>query len=797
MSIRSLVTIVFSMFVFSFVGLAHSNNSNNAKSESSSVPSELRNKLYRIHGTVTDEDGRPAIGATVRIKNTTLGCKVGTKGEFYLKKVPYGTHVLQITSVGKEPIEQEVIVNDVLADEVHVSFSMKDKATRTGSVVVTATRTDKIYQDVPVKVSVLDAQVFENTQSPNVFEGVKFQPGLRVENMCQNCGFAEIKLNGLEGRYSQILIDSRPVFSALNGVYGLEQIPANMIERVEVVRGGGSALYGGSAVGGVVNIITKDPVDNTMNATITQSFTEAKVPDFVAQMNASVINDQQDLGLFVFGLYRDRKHWDANGDGFSEICDLTMNTFGSRLFYKPDHLSKLSLEFHAIKDDRRGGDQFDLPPHRANITESARHNTISGGITYDKFFEGTSNKISIYTSFQQTTRNTFYGAKSEMYSDEFVDAYGTTDNETYVGGVQYTHTLQWAGSHVWTMGYELTYDDILDQAPAYDRTIDQFARDHGIYIQDDWAINEDFSFLFGSRFDKHNFIDGVVVSPRANIMYKAVKDLNIRATFSTGFRSPQAFDEDLHITQVSGEALVHLNSPDLKPEYSMSFGASVDYTFEFSSIPTSISLEYFNTHLDDVFVNVTISDEDDAMIIEEKRNGGGATVHGGTVELQMLFDDEMNLKTGFTVQSSQYDESEQWNENNVLPGQSNFTKDMLRSPDWYGYFSYNYAPIHELELNLSGILTGPMLIPHYAGGIGTNGLENEYDQLEKSGSFFELNAQVTVEINHENNVKAFVGVQNILNSFQDDFDRGLGRDAAYIYGPTRPFTVFCGIKTSI
>ncbi len=796
MSIRSLVTIVFSLFLFSFVSFAHTKNSNSSNAKSA-VPAELRNKLYRIHGTVKDDKGKPVIGATVRIKNTTLGCKVDHKGEFYLKKVPYGTHTLQITCVGKEPVEQEVIVNDALADEVHVGFTMNDKALRTGSVVVTATRTDKIYQDVPVKISVMSAEVFENTQSTNIHDGIKFQPGLRVENMCQNCGFAEIKLNGLEGRYSQILIDSRPVFSALNGVYGLEQIPANMIERVEVVRGGGSALYGGSAVGGVVNIITKDPVENTMNATLTQSFTDGTTPDFVAQMNASIINDAQDLGLFVFGLYRDRTHWDANGDGFSEVPELTMNTFGSRLFYKPDHLSKFSLEFHAIKDDRRGGDQFDLPPHRANIAEAARHNTISGGITYDKFFEGTSNKISIYTSFQQTTRNTFYGAKSEMNSDYFNDAYGTTDNETYVGGVQYTHTLMLAGSHVWTMGYELTYDDILDKAPAYDRTIDQFARDHGIYIQDDWAITDEFSFLFGSRFDKHSFIEDMVISPRANIMYKAMEDLNIRATFSTGFRSPQAFDEDLHITQVSGEALVHVNAPDLKPEYSLSFGGSVDYTFELNNIPTSISVEYFNTHLDDVFVNVAISDEDAEVMIEEKRNGGGATVQGGTIELQFLFDEDMDFKTGFTVQSSKYDDPEQWNDGEVAPGQTGYTTDMLRSPDWYGYFSYNWAPLHELELNLSGILTGPMLIPHYGVYLMIDDELKEFDKLEESPSFFELNAQVTVELSHENNVKAFVGVQNILNSFQDDFDKGLKRDAGYIYGPTRPFTIFCGIKTSI
>ena len=94
-------------------------------------------------------------------------------------------------------------------------------------------------------------------------EGLSFQPGVRVEDDCQNCGFAQVRINGLDGHYSQILVDSHPIFSSLTGVYGLEQIPASMIERVEVLRGGGSALFGSSAIGGTINIITRDPLRNS------------------------------------------------------------------------------------------------------------------------------------------------------------------------------------------------------------------------------------------------------------------------------------------------------------------------------------------------------------------------------------------------------------------------------------------------------------------------------------------------------------------------------------------------------
>ena len=109
----------------------------------------------------------------------------------------------------------------------------------------------------------MDTKLFESTHATCLAQGLSFQPGVRVEDNCQNCGFTQVRINGLDGHYSQILMDSRPIFSALTGMYGLEQIPANMIERVEVVRRGGSALFGASAIGGTINIITKEPTRNS------------------------------------------------------------------------------------------------------------------------------------------------------------------------------------------------------------------------------------------------------------------------------------------------------------------------------------------------------------------------------------------------------------------------------------------------------------------------------------------------------------------------------------------------------
>ena len=140
-----------------------------------------------------------------------------------------------------------------------VHFQMEEVSFTTDEVVVSANRNEVSRKAAPVVVNVMSAKLFETVNSTDLAKSLNFQSGLRVENNCQNCGFQQVRINGLEGPYTQILVDSRPIFSALTGVYGLEQIPANMIERVEIMRGGGSALFGSSAIAGTINIITKEP----------------------------------------------------------------------------------------------------------------------------------------------------------------------------------------------------------------------------------------------------------------------------------------------------------------------------------------------------------------------------------------------------------------------------------------------------------------------------------------------------------------------------------------------------------
>ncbi|MDD5824591.1 MAG: carboxypeptidase-like regulatory domain-containing protein, partial [Prevotellaceae bacterium] len=278
-------------------------NTNNAAEENIQ---KRRNDANIVGHVIDRKTGEHLPYVTIVIKGTTIATLTDATGHYFFKDLPEGRHTMEVKFVGYRTATRDIMVKEGKTTEVN--FELEFDNISLDEVVVSANRSETKRRLAPNLVSVIGAKTFELTQSACLAEGLNFQPGVRTEDDCQNCGFAQVRINGLDGHYSQILIDSRPVFSALNGVYGLEQIPTNMIERVEVVRGGGSALYGASAIGGTINVITREPLRNSaeishtlMNITGSSSF------DNSTTANASVVTDDHKAGLFVYGQKRYRQ----------------------------------------------------------------------------------------------------------------------------------------------------------------------------------------------------------------------------------------------------------------------------------------------------------------------------------------------------------------------------------------------------------------------------------------------------------------------------------------------------------
>ena len=304
-------------------------------------------------------------------------------------------------------------------------------------VVVSASRSETLRREAPALVSVLDAGLFERANASCLAQGLSFQPGVRVEDDCQNCGFTQVRINGLDGHYSQILVDSHPVFSSLTGVYGLEQIPANMIERVEVLRGGGSALYGSSAIGGTINIITREPTRSSaqLSHTLT-SLGGSNSYDNNTMLNASIVSESGRAGISVFGQSRHRSGYDHDGDGFTELPVISSQSVGMRSFFRTGAYSRITAQYHHIDEYRRGGDLLKQPPHEAFVAEQTDHAIDGGSLSFDISSADRSNHFNAYASFQNTARKSYYGSKQDL------DAYGTTHDLTLAAGMQYVHAFR-------------------------------------------------------------------------------------------------------------------------------------------------------------------------------------------------------------------------------------------------------------------------------------------------------------------------------------------------------------------
>ena len=722
------------------------------------------------------EEGIPF--ATVMILGTNRGAVSNEEGQFEFRKLAAGKYTLRVQVMGYKTQEKTITVSAEATSVVH--FQMEEVSFTTDEVVVSANRNEVSRKAAPVVVNVMSAKLFETVNSTDLAKSLNFQSGLRVENNCQNCGFPQVRINGLEGPYSQILINSRPIISALSGVYGLEQIPVNMIERVEVVRGGGSALFGANAVGGTINIITKDPINNSFQVASTMSNMNGKSWEQYMGGNVSLVAKDNSYGIALYETYRNRNPYDADGDGFSELGKLNMNTFGMRAYYRPNYFSRINVEYHTTNEFRRGGNKFNLQPHEADITEQTKHIINSGGVSYDRYW-GEKHKMSVYGSIQHTDRNSYYGAQIDM------NAYGKTNDLTWVVGGMYVGNMDRClfAPATFTGGVEYQSNSLHDVMTGYHRDMQQDVRIAGGFVQNEWRLNR-WTMLVGARLDKHNLIDHPIFSPRVNFLYKPSDNLQARLTYSTGFRAPQAYDEDLHVTAVGGEGVQIRLADGLREERSNSFSGSVDWSFPMGHWQSNILLEGFYTDLHHVFVLEDIGEDQNGDKIKERRNGSGAKVYGVNLDAKVAHGREAQLQLGFTVQRSRYNRAEVWTSEGE---EEQTTKRMPRTPDYYGYFTFTSAPLKNFDFSLSGTYTGKMIVPHMAGYI-------EKSRMEHTPQFMDLNLKLNYTFVLKDHIKMQVngGVQNIFNSFQKDLDKGEFRDAGYFYGPTQPRTYFVGIK---
>lgn len=769
------------------------------------LSNNLFSQTIKLNGIVLS-DSKPVPFANVFVPELNIGTSANLDGKFELIIPNQTNFTVNVSAIGFKKFSKKLTSKE---KDLFLKINLEYDILALDQVVVSATRDFIKRKESPVIVSVSDKQLMQSVQAISLSEGLSFQPGLRVENNCQNCGFSQVRINGLSGPYSQILIDSRPVFSALNGVYGLDQIPSNMVERIEVVRGGGSALYGANAIAGTINIITKDPIENAFEINHHRGFLAGRTFDNSSNANVSWISKDSKKGITVFGSNRNREAFDANGDGFSEITQLLSTAVGFKAFWKTGARSRISLEYHYLDEFRRGGNLLHLKPEKTDITEQLNHYINGVHVAFEKYSKSLKHRFAIYTSTQVTKRLSYYGGggnetiSEEMSPEEKTAAelsienakkfYGNTQDLSNASGIQYSGKFLLLNKEsILTSGFENTYNEVVDEMPGYFRQIDQTVNNTGFYSQLKTNLNPKTTILAGFRYDYNNLFCNYtfenstnqtakklgVFNPRLSLMYNFKENLQLRMGYATGFRSQQAFDEDLHIETLNGSAQFVKISTSLKPEKSHAYNVSIDY----SSKRFSLTLESFFTDLRNPFINVFTGDtlpQSGASVVE-KRNSSGSIIYGLNLESKIIVNNNFDVQLGFTAQKANYKKAETIFENKNIQ-----IKQFLRTPELYGFWACNYRLKKGFKIDLNGNFTGKMMISN-----------ERLQTIILSQHFWEINSKLSYDIDLGKKIclELYTGFFNILNAYQKDFELGKKRDSAYVYGPMRPRTYYFGVR---
>ncbi len=758
----------------------------------------------------------------ITLDGTTIGTTTDATGHYQLNHLPIGSFTLRVSGIGYKPTTQTI--QTVANKTQEFKFVVEEDVLQMEEVVVSADRNKTNRKEAPVVITTVSPVLFTQTQSLNLAEGLCFTPGVRTECNCQNCGFTQLRMNGLDGPYTQILVNSRPVFSGLAGVYGLELIPANMIERLEIVRGGGSALFGGNAIAGTVNVITKESKTNSFSLDGRYGMIglghEDSNPAADAQynMNASVVSDDNKTGAYIYSMFRDRESFDENGDGYSEMVSMENTTFGFNAFHKTGTRSKLTLDGYRINEFRRGGNKEDYLPHETDITEQLEHNITSGSLAFDWFSNDNYDKLTLFMAAQQVDRDSYYGAMKDP------DAYGKTVDFSSSAGGQYIinaeHFLFAASTTV--LGVENNHNHIFDQklgsgGKPNSTLTKQSANTLGGFVQQDWKGRK-INLSMGLRVDNYQIKDldetegvehaeyqNTVFVPRFSVLYKIQPNLRWRIGYGKGYRAPQVFNEDLHIELITAKRVIHLNDPDLVQEVSHAFTSSVNANFGLGNSAHALLAEGFYTRLQNPFADeyYKLEGEDDSWANMRVNAEDGAFVGGINLELSSYWSPRLSSELGFTYQKSRYDSPQTWGEE-----ESSTSSDFIRTPNSYGYASLEFDPKGPLNLNMNLNYTGSMLVPHFGLDPATtdpleqaalaNGEVIAGERLEESEQFYILDLLISYDIplSREFDLQIYAGVKNIFDQTQSVHDKGMFRDAGYIYGPCMPRTLNLGIKVN-
>jgi outer membrane receptor for ferrienterochelin and colicins len=510
-----------------------------------------------VAGRIT-ESGNPVELATIRLLNTDIQTSSDINGFYQLQNLNTGTYVLVVEQVGYQSFRKKIQLST--AQSLLLDVQLIPTTNQVADVVVTGTLKEVRKAESPVPVEVYTQTFFKKNPTPNIFDALQQINGVRPQLNCNICNTGDIHINGLEGPYTMVLIDGMPIVSSLASVYGLSGIPNALVERVEIVKGPASSLYGSEAVGGLINIITKKP----QNAPSV----------YVDYMHTSWNEKNADLGfvwkplrkaqvLTGINLYDYNDPIDNNRDGFTDITLQQRISVFQKWNFQRKQNRLLSVAVRYYYEDRWGGEM--------NWNKKLRGgDSIYGESIYTKRWELTGQyqlpvkeKILYSVSFNDHDQDSRYGTTSYIARQKIFFQQVTWDKKI--------------GAHDLLAGVAARYTFYDDNTPA---TTDPILSKNlptknwlpGIFLQDEIRLNTAQQLLLGLRYDKHD-VHGNIITPRLAFKWKTGDQESLRINAGSGFRVVNLFTED-HAALTGARKVVIKN--ELNPE--RSYNINLNYS---------------------------------------------------------------------------------------------------------------------------------------------------------------------------------------------------------------------------
>lgn len=727
-----------------------------------------------ISGSVRDRQTTEALPySNVQLLGTAIGSTTDNNGYFKLeipKAHENGKLIATYLGYKTDTIQ-------LTATKTIYKFNLNISAGTMKEVVVSGTMKETSKLDSPIPVEVYNPVFFKKNPTPNIFEALTMVNGVQPQLNCNVCSTGDIHINGMEGPYTMVLIDGMPIVSSLSTVYGLAGIPNSMVKRIEIVKGPASALYGSEAVGGLINIITKDPVTapvlkvdiagttwNEYNADVTAKFKVKKTSSL----------------LGINGFYFNTIH-DINNDGFTDVT-----------------LQKRISIFNKWNFERKSGKPVSI------AARFIYENRWGGQTTWTPEFRGTDSIYgeSIYTNRAEVIG--VYGLPVKHQNIRMEYSYNFHYQDSYYGTIKYKasqHTafsqLLWdktIGKHSLLFGVPFRFISYDDNSPATATTDTlnptnkpQLTILPGLFVQDEWTINKKLTSLVGMRYD-HNNEHGNIFTPRLSFKFRPNNNHTIRLSGGNGYRVVNLFTEDHAALTGAREVVI---AEKLRPEQSwnvnLNYVTQIDHRNGFIGIDMSTFYTYFTNKIVGDF-----NTDPDKIIYDNLK--GYAISKGATLNLDFAFTNGLKIILGGTLMDVYQIESDSAGVNVKMPQQF--------APKFSSTFTASYTLSKlGLSFDLTGLVKSPMYLPV---------LPNDF-RPEQSPWFCLVNLQATKKVG--NDIEFYGGVKNILNFVpknpimrpHDPFDKdltvnnpnGYTFDPSYNYAAVQGARIFFGVRWTL